>query len=174
MRALVGSDQTPTAIVDIGSRSTGVSFVEGGELKFAAQTDYAGASLTQALTSSLNINPRRAEELKRDKGIIASGAEYELSTVMLPYLDVIINEVKRADYSYHSQLPQARPIERVLLSGGGANLKGIEKYFKREFNLPVAKAAPLLKVQYPAPLEPVIGELNPVFSVAMGLAMREL
>ena len=172
-RALVGGDPTATIIVDIGSRSTNISFVEGGKLRFSSQSDFAGASLTQALVSSLNINPRRAEELKREKGVVASGADYELSTIMVPFLDVIINEVKKAGFNYKNQFPAAANIERVLLSGGGANLLGIEKYFTRELGIPALKAAPFTRFEYPPIIEPVIGELNPVMSVALGLALRE-
>lgn len=172
-RALVGGDPTPTAVVDIGSRSTCIAFFEKGKLKFNAQSDFAGASLTQALASSLNINARRAEELKREKGIVASGAEYELSTILLPFLDVIINEVKKAQFAYQSQFPSAPGIERVILSGGSANLKGIEKYVGRELNVPVIRAAPFVRFEYPSALEPVVNELNSTMSVALGLAQKE-
>ncbi len=172
-RALVGGDPTPTLIVDIGSRSTNISFVERGILRFNSQTDFAGASLTQALVASLNINPRRAEELKREKGIVATGADYELSTIMLPFLDVIINEVKKAHYGYKSQFPASAPIERVVLAGGGSNLAGIDKYVAREMELSAVKATPLVRFEYSPILEPVVGELNPLMSVALGLALRE-
>jgi len=172
IRALVGTDPTPSLIIDIGSRSTNIAFAENGQLTFNSQTDFAGASLTQALVSGLNINPRRAEELKREKGMIASGAEYELSTIMVPFLDVILNEVKKAQFNYENQFPQARKLERIILSGGGANLKGIEKYFERDFKIPVVKGAPFTRFEYPPILEPVIQELNPFFSVALGLGLK--
>src|SRR3989344_6226274 len=124
-RILIGSDPTPTAIIDIGSRSTNIGFFDGGQLKFNAQSDFGGASLTQALASSLNVNPRRAEELKKERGLVGSGAEYELSTIMLPFLDAIIGDVKKSEFNYQNQFPDLRPIERVILSGGGANLLGI-------------------------------------------------
>lgn len=172
-RVLVGNDSTPTLIVDIGSRSTNISFIEKGQLKYNSQTDFAGASLTQSLVSSLNINARRAEELKREKGILATGAEYELSTILLPFLDVIINEVKKALFNYQEQFPSAAKIERIILSGGGANLTGIEKYFSRELNLPAVKAISFSKFEYPAVLEPAVSELNPIFSVALGVILKK-
>lgn len=173
VRSLAGNDPTPTILVDIGSRSTNIACTEKGQLRFNAQSDFAGASLTQALASSLNINPRRAEELKREKGIIATGADFELSTIVLPFLDVIINEVKKAQFNYKNQFPSAPKTERVILTGGGANLIGIEKYFNRELGIPVVKAAPFVKFQYPSLIEPAIAELNPVMSVALGLTLKE-
>lgn len=173
VRALVSGDATPTVIVDIGSRSTNIIFSQGGQLRFSSQSDYAGASLTQALASSLNINPLRADELKKEHGIVNIGPNYELSTIMLPYVDVIISEVKKAEYNYQSQFPGVSKMERVILTGGGANLSGIFPYFEKELGVPVVKAAPFLKFEYPGSIEPFLGEINPIFSTALGLTMRE-
>ncbi len=128
VRSAIGNDPTPTLLADIGSLSTGIMVVDGGQLKYSGQTDFSGSSLTQALATSLNINPLRAEELKKERGIIGTGANYELSTIMLPFIDAIINEVRRAEFSYKNQFPKAKPIERIMLTGGGSNLLGIEKY----------------------------------------------
>jgi type IV pilus assembly protein PilM len=172
-RSLVGTDPTPTFVVDIGSRSTAIAIVDGGQLKFAAQSDFAGASLTQALSESLNINPLRAEEMKRERGIIGTGPSYELSTIMMPFLDAIMNEVRRVQFNYTSQFPSARKVERVILSGGGANLLGIEKYWSDQLGMPVVKASPFTRFEYSQNLEPLISELNPLMSVALGLTLRE-
>jgi len=92
---------------------------------------------------------------------------------MLPFLDAILNEVKKVQFLYQQQLPMARPIERIILAGGGANLLGIEKYFEREFGVPVVKAAPFLKFEYPSQIEPFVAELNPIMSVALGLGLKQ-
>jgi type IV pilus assembly protein PilM len=171
-RMLVGSDPTPTFIVDIGNRSTGIIVATEGSIKFTAQTDFSGSSLTQALASSLNINSLRAEELKKERGVLGTGPNYELSTIMLPFLDAIISEVKRTDFTYHSQFTGAPKIERAILTGGGANLLGIQKYFEAQLGIPVVKAAPLLKFRYPALLEPLVPELNPSLANSLGLTLR--
>ncbi len=91
---------------------------------------------------------------------------------MLPFVDAILNEVKRADFSYRSQFPQAPKIERAILTGGGANLLGIEKYAANQLGIPVVKAAPLSRFAYPALIEPLAPELSPLLSTALGLTLR--
>jgi type IV pilus assembly protein PilM len=174
VRSIIAGDPTPTLIVDIGSRATSMIAADKGTLRFAAQSDMGGASLTQALASSLSINPLRAEELKRERGILASGPQQELSTIIVPFLDAILNEVKRFQASYASQFVGAKPFERIILSGGTANLLGVEQYVTQMFGIPAVKAAPFTTCEYPAELDPLAGELNPLFSVAIGLALREL
>ncbi len=170
---IFGGDPTPTIVVDIGSRSTNIVFMEKGQLRWNAQSDFASASLTQALSASLGVNPLRAEELKKERGILGTGPSYELSTIMLPFLDAIISEVKKAQFVYAQQFPMAAKTERIVLSGGGADLLGIEKYFEREFGMPIVKAAPFLRFEYDPALAPLTAELNPMMSVALGLGMKE-
>ena len=171
---IFGGDPTPTIVVDIGSRSTNIVFLEAGNLVWNAQSDFAAASLTQALATSLNVNPLRAEELKRERGIIGTGPNYELSTIMLPFLDAILEAVRKAQFAYQEQFPSGKPAERVVLSGGGANLLGIEAYFSREFKVPIVKANPFSQFAYPQEMEPVVPELNPVMSVALGLGLKSI
>ena len=170
---MLGNDPTPTIVVDIGSRSTNIIFLENGSLVWNTQTDFGGASLTQALASSLGVNPLRAEELKKERGVLGTGPSHELSTIMLPFLDVILGEVKKSQFSYQQDFPAAKKAERVVLAGGGANLLGIEKYAEREFGIPVVKATPFSRFEYAPELEPLVIELNPVMSVALGLAMKQ-
>jgi type IV pilus assembly protein PilM len=166
-------DPTPTIVVDIGSRSTDVIFMEKGILTWSAQSDIAAASLTQALATSLGINPMRAEELKKERGILGTGPNYELSTIMMPFLDAIVNEVKKATYSYRQQFVTAAVAERVVLTGGGANLSGIEKYFEKEFGVPVVKASPFSRFECPDAILPFIPELGAPMAVALGLGMKQ-
>ncbi|HEY5220914.1 MAG TPA: type IV pilus assembly protein PilM [Candidatus Paceibacterota bacterium] len=170
---LFAGDPTSTTIVDIGSRSTNIIFMEKGVLAWSTQSDIAAFSLTTALATSLGINPMRAEELKKERGILGTGPNYELSTIMMPFLDVIVNEVKKAEYTFRQQFPIAAKTERVVLAGGGANLSGIEKYFEKEFGIPVVKASPFSKFEYPDVIAPFLPELQAPMTVALGLGIKQ-
>ena len=170
---LFGGDPTSSIIVDIGSRSTNIVFLEKGVMAWSVQSDFAAASLTQALATSLSVNPLRAEELKKERGILGTGPNRDVAVIMIPFLDAIINEVKKAQFSYEQQFAAATKAERVILAGGGANLIGIEKYFEKQFAIPVVKAAPFSKFEYSPDIAPFVPELNPILSVALGLGMKE-
>jgi len=169
-RSLTTNDNKNTLIIDIGSRSTMIAVAQNGVLKSVGQTDFAGGSLTQTISAGLNIKTRRAEDLKKLRGLKGTGGEYELSTLMLPILDVIINEARRVMNNYETKYEEN--IERVVLSGGGANLLGIIPYIQEQFNLPTTKADPFSKVTYPSDIEPLVSELSTKFSVAIGLGIK--
>ncbi len=169
-RILTHGDPTTSLIVDIGARSTAIAVGSNGLLKYSSQTDFSGSSLTQAIAKGLGVNVRRAEELKRQRGLIGAGGEYEVSTLMLPYLDVILSEVRRVKDIYEKSY--RAKIERVILSGGGANLIGIDKYVTKQFNLPTVKANPLSRINSPSSITPLVGELGPPLAVSLGLGIK--
>ena len=89
---------------------------------------------------------------------------------MMPLLDVILSEVKRAKDNYEKNY--SGKIERIILSGGGANLLGIQEYVADQFRLPTIKADPFNKVTYPPEVEPLVKEIGPTFAVALGLGIK--
>ncbi len=169
-RILTGGDPTNTLIIDIGARSTALAVAAGGVLKYSSQTDFSGGYLTQAIASGLGINIRRAEELKRRRGLMGVGGEYEVSTLMLPYLDVILGEARRAKNLYEKSYGEK--IERIILAGGGANMLGLEKYVAEEFRLPALKANPFNSIGYPPLVSPLVGSLGAPMAVSLGLGIR--
>ena len=102
-RLLTSGDPTLTMVVDIGGRSTSISVCAGGFLRYSAQIDFSGGSMTQAIASGLNISVQRAEELKKQRGLVGTGGEFELSTLMSPFLDVILSEVRRGEKKYEKK-----------------------------------------------------------------------
>lgn len=170
IRSVIGGDKTPSLVVDIGARSTNITVVDQGFLKHNTQIDYAGDSLTQAITKGLGISYKRAEELKNQRGISGGAGEYELSTLELPFVDVIINEVRKVKDNFESNF--GLKMQRILIIGGGASLIGIEKYFQDQLGLTTALGNGLLFVNTPSQLNVVERELQTRFATAIGLAIK--
>lgn len=59
---------------------------------------------------------------------------------------------------------------RVLLSGGGARLTNLTSYLAQELRLPVELFDPFLRIEGAQSIAP---EVRPLFSVAIGLALRK-
>ncbi len=169
-RGLFPTGTPPALLIDLGAETTNMFVIEGQNVQYAGESDYGGIYLTQAIGRSLGITPMRAEELKRRKGLLKGGAESELSTLTLPYLDVILQEVSHVREVYERRY--AKKVERIMLVGGAANLLGIEKYFSAETGLPAVSPNAFRGMEYDLRLEPVVRELQNELPVAIGLAKR--
>ncbi|MFA6407628.1 MAG: type IV pilus assembly protein PilM [Candidatus Paceibacterota bacterium] len=170
LRACTTPNDSCVQIIDIGGESTTTIIIEKGVAKKVHQVDHGGVSLTRSLARTLDITPVRAEELKRRKGLLGSGGEYELSTSLLPFLDVIIQECSRvkADFEKTSHIV----VDEVILVGGGANLLGIESYFKDQMRVKVRQPEPSHYFIKDQNLDPVMKSLNRELAIALGLALR--
>ncbi|HXF43989.1 MAG TPA: type IV pilus assembly protein PilM [Candidatus Paceibacterota bacterium] len=169
VRAMPRFDR-PTLVVDLGAESTAIVVAEGGVLKDARQTDYGGIHLTQALSKNLGVSAKRAEELKRRRGLLATGGESELSTLILPFLDVIIQEVRYAQDSYERRY--GKKVEQLVLAGSGAELLGIEKYFAGQLDLKTVAPDIFGGIDYEPNLDPLRKNFSRTLAVAVGLAKR--
>jgi len=170
-RALIGELPETTLIADIGAFYTNIALIDNGFLKYNAHTDFAGNSLTRAIANGLNISVRRAEEIKKQQGLLGGVGEHELSTLAFPFLDAIIGEINRA--SNICEKNYGLKIKKIILAGAGANFSGIAEYFEKNIGLTVSVANPFSRLNYSPAIEPAIKELGPTLSVAIGLALKE-
>jgi len=174
IRSLLGNDKSPSCILDMGARSTSFTIVDKGFIQGSHSLDIAGTEFTKALSHSMGIDFKRAEAYKREKGLnhrqLDSGRE--IRDVILVYMDKIIVEAKRMLNSYQQE--SKRKVGKLVLSGGSANLIGLEDYLAKELEVEVIKGNPWSRINYLPILKPVLQELAPRFAVAVGSAMRGL
>lgn len=174
IRSLIGSDPSTSCILDFGARSTSFSIIDKGFIRASHSLDTAGTELTRALSHGMGIDFRRAEMYKREKGLnhreIETGRE--VKDILLTLIDKIILEAERMIDNY--QTKTKRKVTKLILSGGSANLVGLEEYLEKKLKIDVVAANPWARVSYPPILEPVLKEIASRFAVAVGLAMREI
>lgn len=172
VRALVTSGDAITQIIDIGGESTGIYIVDGGIAKRVAQLDNGGATLTRSLARSLDISPFRAENLKRRKGLMGSGGEYEISRALNPFIDIILSECTRIRTEFENTA--GKKVREIMITGGGANLLGLEEYVKQTSGLPLKASDALRFFEADINVEPIRRPLSRSLAVASGLALKFL
>ena len=151
-------------------RSSAIAIAKEGNLKYAAQADFSGASITQALSRALNISPARAEDLKRSTPLKSSGSELELSTIMLPIIDAILSEARRALASFEKSYNEK--IDGIILNGSGSLTVGLAEYVSDVMKLGAVLANPFENIEHSSQIQPIVKSLGPTLSVAIGLALK--
>ncbi len=170
IRALVGNDLSPFAIVNIGGRSTSILIVDGGVERVSHNYEVGGFEITKAIASSLKVSLRRAEELKRSFGVQQVDNNV-INSVMSSLLNMMVFETKKTIHSYEEQ--RKRKIAQVFLVGGMSNMPKFVDYFSEKLGMAVAVGNPLARVGLPKEVEPLSFEINTKCAVALGLAMRD-
>lgn len=166
IRSLVGNEKKNSVIIDIGAKTTGINFVKDGYLHLTRNMNIGGDTITARVAQTMNINPIRAEQFKKDFGVSQTSF---IPKAILPILEQIKNEAKQMIGIYQSNLVQTNSI---ILSGGGSNIPGIVEYFE-DLRIPVEVASPLKRVHFALAAEPVLKKFALHLPIAIGLALRE-
>lgn len=168
LRAIdIEPQEPPTLVVQMGASSTQLAMVYEGELRFITSQMTGGHALTQALEKQINLNAQQAEEYKRAYGLDAAQFEGKVKATLLPIVQIMINEIKKAMTFFTNQNPGVSA-QRILLSGGPTLLPGLVQYITQEVGVEVLVAAPFSNATG------LIPEANhPSWTICMGLMARE-
>ncbi len=172
IRSVLGRDATPSMIIDIGSANTKVIVVEEGIVRSSHLTNIGSQDITIALSRSKNISLSAAEDIKRTFGLPGDPADPTIAEVMRLAVDRIFQEANRIKARYqHDKRVQ---VGRVVLTGGGALMKGIHELATMSFDTEVSFGNGFEKVEAPASVEPLLKDSGPEFAIAVGLALRKV
>jgi len=171
IRALLGNDLAPTAIVNIGGRSTSIVIVSKGYERLSHNYEVGGFEITNSISRSLNISLEKADELKKRLGMNQTD-ENIINEAMSALVDMMAFETKKTMSSFENT--RNEKVARVLLVGGMVNMPNFLNYFKQKLGQEVFAGNAFARIVYPSGLAPAIGELASTFAVAAGLAMRDI
>lgn len=169
MRSVLEEGLKPVLIMDMGAGSTKLYIVERGIVRASHTVNRGAQDITASISQALSVPAERAEVVKRDMGLTGEPQVREVATLVLDY---IFGEVESTLLSFEKKYN--RPVSKVVMIGGGAELKGILGYAKESLKLEVELGLPFNKVASPAFLENILRETGPEFAVAIGLALRKL
>lgn len=172
IRAVMHGESDPVMVVDIGAGNTKVFVVDHRMLRDTHIINKGSQHITTSLSQSLTLSPERAEEMKREIGILPQSADDNAREVSSTILDSIFAEAKRVMLSY--QKKNNTSISKVVMTGGGSILKGLREKAVESFEADVVMADPFSKIETPAFLENVLRDAGPEFAVAIGVALRKL
>lgn len=186
-RSLLESDNTKDSLnktfllVDIGATNTTVSVIEKGVYVMHRSMPAAGNTLTEGLRSAFKLETVDAEAgksaLDMNEFLTPSGQENPPLKVIATHVDDLVRELRRSmnylqTQGQGSEATQATNIDMMYLCGGGAKLKGLDKYIQSKIGIPVTTIG-----VFDNPIVTQNGSLtgNGVdLAVATGLAMRPM
>ncbi|MEN6429599.1 MAG: type IV pilus assembly protein PilM [Coriobacteriales bacterium] len=179
-----GDASSATGVIHVSSGITNITVVERGIPRFNRVSALAGNQFTHAIANVLNLTFDEAESLKVKVGLpdveaassqLPIDVDEQTAQVVQEALEREVNkfiaEIRRSLDYYLTQTSQARTIQRIILTGSGAQLKNLAGYLEKGLQAHVVLGDPLTRVQVPANLQPVVTADRMGCVTAIGLAM---
>jgi len=160
-------------IVDIGSNKTSFTVSEGRIPYFTSSIPFSSSGITEEISSRLNFSKEEAEKLKINKGIENSSGDNAIINSIGSLLENLSVEIERTMDFYQNMSHSNPEIEKIILTGGGANLKGLLDYLKTKISKEIVLGDPWINLNLEDKLPKISQADSMRYVVSVGLAMRE-
>lgn len=169
-RSICPVDQTVLA-VDFGARCTNIAIVRNAYLMMSRSIPTAGDALTRAVAQGLGIEAQQAEEYKKTYGLSEARLEGKIKGVLDPVLRMVADEMRKAIH-YYSAEGEGDPPKSVVVSGGTATMPDVVGVMTNLLGMEVVVGNPFSKIQIDPQAAKNLMGYAPLYSIAVGLAMR--
>jgi len=173
VRSIVPGGTTPTSLtMHMGALSTSIAIIQNGMMIFNYSIPLGGIAMTRGIAADFGFSPTQAEEYKKVYGLSDKNFGGKVGRAIEPILTEIVSEVRKAMAFYSEKYKNESPISQILLTGGGANLPGIDLFFVQNIGIETVIANPwkMLNIQkVPENIQAHGSE----YAVAIGLALKE-
>jgi len=162
-----GGHDEPWCYLSIGHLQTEVAIGFNNGLAFARSIAVGGKLFTDAVAQAFGLSPVKAEVRKHAECGLRDGDT--CAEQLRAAADRWVSQFNACMGVYRSQFQDRRfAIGKIVLSGGGAQLKGLKEYLAQKLGLPVIISAELPEI--PDHFRPHIG----TYDMGYGLAVTAL
>lgn len=167
-----GGEDENVALVDIGASKMNINIVAKGTSVLARDVVLGSKLLTESIQNHFGITPEEAEALKT--GTTPAGdKKQELDDLFVSTCNQWVAEAKRALDFYYSNYPDDT-IDKIVISGGGAKVKGLAKLFTEETGVKTEVFNPFVTAESDSnKVDPdYLRAIGPEMALSTGLATR--
>ncbi len=162
------------ALINIGASVTNINIVASGVPLLIRDISFGGNHFTDLIQKEFSLTFEKAESLKRGNSV-----EGISPAVIQPLIQIGFNDLKREiaqTFDYLRLSYSDKRVERIVLSGGSSKLPGIQSFLSKEFDCPVELFNPFRNIHFNERFydRDFLMEMAPIFSVAVGLALRKI
>ena len=158
------------AVVDIGDTVSNIVVHQGGLPKVVRIVPRGGADVTATLAERLGIQATEADALKRRDGLNSPDSNVE--TLIRLAVTPLIQQI-RGSVEYFTSSHSGARVDRILLCGGGALLRGLPETVARDLGIDTQLIDPMadLVIQGKHLDQSELQMFRPYSAVPIGLAL---
>ncbi|MFV2081809.1 MAG: type IV pilus assembly protein PilM [bacterium] len=171
---VMGEMSGTVALVDIGATQTNLVVLKDGKIRFFRVIPSGGDVITETISHSTGLSWWEAEKVKSVGIGPEKGGDEQVVRALHQSIESIVDEVYQTFHFYTAERREGG-VDRLVISGGGGMMKGIDKFFQDILGMPTQVMDPFAGIQVSGKLRD--GELLVSWgcriATALGLALEE-
>ena len=162
------------ALIDIGASKTSLNILKGNSSVFMRDVSLGCGQINQKIMSLVECTFEEAEQLKYGDDSAKLSPE-DLRGIVSSVVADWCTEIRRALDFFYSTYPEDQ-INRIVLSGGGANISEFRQLLATEASAKVESFNPFQKFHLEIKNfdDAYVKQIGPQAAISMGLAMRKV
>lgn len=174
MRAVNHANPSDSAkiIIDFGSDSSDLAIFDQS-VELTSTVSMGGNHITDIITETLQVDRKKAEEIKARFGIAKSKYQEKISPALTPVLSSLAGEVQKMLRYHHDYSKNDNDITEIIIVGGGANLPGLSKFLTQLTGLEVSTCDPWDNITV-KPLQPPHRLETTLYTTSVGMGLLEI
>lgn len=133
-------------IIDIGAKRTSMIVYAKNTIVFTLSMPISGEEITERISSTLEINRDQAEKAKIICGLDKNNARGIIHEILSEMIKDLIGKLNDSFEYYAKNYPDFPPIKKLILCGGGSNIKNLSEIISSELNIEVTKGNPFINI----------------------------
>lgn len=162
------------ALVNIGASTMNMNIIKDGISLFTRDSSMGGNQFTEAIQKELGLGFEDAEKAKKGEEI-PGVSHTEVESIIEGISGDIASEISRS-FDFFKTTAVGEDVDKVILSGGCAKLKGLSAVISEKLGTIVEVANPFKNIQ----IDPkkfdlaYLQDISPIAGVVLGLAIRKV
>jgi len=140
------TNESNYAIIDIGATESIMVVCSPGSIIMSMGVDVSGEKITQHIANTLEINRSQAEKAKIICGLDKNKAEGIIHDILIEETTEMAKRIQNIINFYQDNYTDHGPIEKILISGGGSNVKNLKNIISDYLKIEVIDANVFLKI----------------------------
>jgi len=129
-------------VIDIGARHASLTIYSINSILFSLSLPFSGEEVTETIASKIKLSHEQAEKAKVICGLDSAKAEGAVKTILSAELKKLTERIKEGLNFFYTRYPERGAINKIILSGGGANIKELPLLLKSELGIDAAMGNP--------------------------------
>jgi type IV pilus assembly protein PilM len=160
-------------VLDIGTKATDLVITISGAAHLTRSIPVGSEAIVHAAMQNLNVDDKQAQQFVFKFGLSREKLEGQVYQAIIGTVDLLMTEIEKSIKFFSTRYPEVK-LDRIVVTGGASALAEFPLYIANKFGLNVEIGNAWRNVSFPPERQNELLSISNHFSVAAGLAERNI
>ncbi|MFA6171875.1 MAG: type IV pilus assembly protein PilM [Patescibacteria group bacterium] len=141
-----GKHEKNYCLLDIGAKRASLTVYSKNSILFSMSLPISGEEITDTIEKKIKLNREQAEKAKIICGLDKEKAEGAVKAILAEHMGKLLSRIKESLDFYLMHYAEYGPIDKIILCGGGGNIRDLPAYLSEELKIDAIVGDPFVNI----------------------------